>query len=107
MSFYGPSFREGWPLIPLLVGAAVLAAGNSAFGTAMVSRNQVWLSLLLNGIWGSSLILFSLRLVPLHGAQGLATAFLLAYVVHTVLQSFYWKSLRRRLRDASPEDSKL
>lgn len=96
MGLYGEGFRQGWPLVPLLAGAAVLAAANSAVGTAMVSRNQVWRAALYNAIWGVTLLAGALVWIPPYGARGLALALLAAYVVQTALQAVYFQQIASR-----------
>lgn len=103
MQLYGRGFREGWPLVPPLVAAAVLAAANSAVGAAMVSRNLIWRSALFNGIWGATLIAAARLLIPGYGARGLAWSLLVAYLVHTAVQASCW----RRLGKAVPEEDVL
>lgn len=89
MGLYGEGFGQGWPLVPLLAGAAVLAAANSAVGTAMVSQSRVWRAALYNAIWGVTLLAAALLWIPLFGARGLAAALVAAYLVHTALQVAY------------------
>jgi O-antigen/teichoic acid export membrane protein len=95
MGLYGAGFRPGWPLVPVLAGAAVLAAVNSAVGTAMVSRNRAWRAALYNAVWGATLLTASLVWIPSYGARGLAAALLAAYVVHTALQGAYVRQIQR------------
>lgn len=82
MRAYGTSFREGKPVLILLVIAAVLSSTATVCGLAIMSRHSVWWTYALNLIWAGSLILSALALVPRFGALGLAEAFLLAYVVN-------------------------
>lgn len=102
MQLYGAEFREGWPLVPPLVAAAVLAAANSAVGAAMVSRNLIWRPALFNAAWGATLIAAGRLLIPAYGARGLAWSLLAAYLVHTACQA----SCRRRLKAPREEEGR-
>lgn len=95
MGLYGEGFRQGWPLVGLLAGAAVLAAANSAVGTAMVSRSRVWRAALYNAIWGVTLLAAALLWIPPFGARGLAAALVAAYLVQTALQAAYLRHMQQ------------
>lgn len=95
MGLYGEGFRQGRPLVVLLAVAAVLAAANSAVGTAMVSRSRVWRAALYNAIWGVTLLAAALVWIPPFGARGLAGALIAAYLVHTALQAAYLRHIQQ------------
>lgn len=81
MSFYGPGFSEGWQVLLLLLGAAPFHAISKIASGALLGMNRAWWVLSVNLLWGVTILSLTLLLVPKFGVNGLATAFLSAYVV--------------------------
>ena len=103
MALYGPSFREGWLILVLLVTAApfhVLA--KIALG-ALLGMNRAWWVLGVNLLWGVTMLALTVWLAPAWGVRGLATAFLAAYSVLGILSVamvlFGSRSVVNRLSD--------
>lgn len=69
--------------------AGALTGVNHALGSVIMSRGNVWIGVVANSIWAVWLLLLALVLIPLHGVSGLATAWVGAYLVLTVIQAFY------------------
>jgi O-antigen/teichoic acid export membrane protein len=77
MDSYGPGFREGtWPLITLCATAVVFAAFWIVY-QSLLSRGQVMTIFWINVGWAATLLICE-WLWRSNGAQGLATAYLLA-----------------------------
>ncbi len=86
---YGSDFSQGFLILCILVSVAVLQAISSVIGQAIISTGAMWWALLFNGLWALTLIgLTNLWLAP-YQALGLAGAYFVAYLAHTVWQSFY------------------
>jgi hypothetical protein len=64
---------------PLLT--AGLLAVQTTVGQLLVASERLWLASAMNLGWGASYIFFTFMLVH-HGAMGMATARLLAYLAH-------------------------
>jgi Membrane protein involved in the export of O-antigen and teichoic acid len=89
---YGASYREAWPVLSLLAAVSLLAALNEANDRAFLASNRLWLSMANNA---AHLCLFApllLAFVPRFGAAGYATAYLIAFTLYVVLQT--WWSVR-------------
>lgn len=81
MGVYGPEFRDGWPLLVLLLAAAPLHGVSRIGMAALGAMNHAWWVLALNAGWGAALLSIALWLVPTMGAAGLAVAFLAAHAL--------------------------
>lgn len=102
MRSYGAGFEDGYWVLVLLVFSAILVAINQVVGQAIASRGKMWTGFLLNCLWGGALLGFSAWFVlNSYGAFGLAMAYLLAYLLHTLWQTLYvWHLIiRQRIVD--------
>lgn len=81
MTLYGVEFRDGWPLLILLVSTAPIHAMANMASTALLGMNRAWSIFGLNLIWGITMLVSALFLTPTWGAKGLAISFLAAYLV--------------------------
>ncbi len=79
MALYGPDFRDGWPILILLLAAGSLHAIAKIASGALYGMNKAWWVLLANLIWGGTLLFGTLLLLDGFGAVGLGIAFLAAY----------------------------
>lgn len=97
MRSYGEGFEEGYWVLVVLVFSAVLVAINQVVGQAIASRGKMWIGFLLNCLWGGALLGFSAWFVfNGYGSFGLAMAYLLAYLLHTLWQTLYVRRLINR-----------
>ena len=87
--FYGKGFNDFRPLIVLLV-AVVICAANNVVGQIIVSKGKMWIGFGVNVLRGFWLVLFTFLFVGHYrlGALGLAYAFLLSYILHSIVQGF-------------------
>lgn len=81
---FGKQFAGAESIIVILMLSVFLNVVNSTVGTALAGSGRMWTGTLMNLGWGVMLILSSLTLVPRLGGQGLAIAYLLAYLLHTI-----------------------
>lgn len=81
MGLYGRGFEEGWLAFILLLAAAPLHALSKIGTAALLGMNRAWSLLGVNLVWGATLLGLAVWLVPIHGAEGLAAAFMAAYAV--------------------------
>lgn len=89
MSSYGEGFIEGRNVLNILIITTVLISINSVVGQAMASKNKMWYAFSLNLIWAISILAASYYFNTRNsGALGLATAYLISYIIHTIAQ-FY------------------
>jgi O-antigen/teichoic acid export membrane protein len=89
LSGYGPGFASAATLVYLLAGASVVSCTADVVGQAIASAGRMWWGLLLNCIWAAALLTAASRLIPLHGARGLAEAVLFSYAVHALTVSLF------------------
>ncbi len=84
MKGYGPGFVEGWPVLVLVSLSAVPSAASSVLATLLLGAGRMWTALVLNCVW-AVVFLGCIGLRIGHGAQGLAMAYLISYLLHVVL----------------------
>ena len=96
MSVYGRDYREGWPIVVIMSFAMALNIINGICNQVVASLGKMWSGFVFTLGFGVTLAL-SARLWVSNGAFGLACAFLLAYLVHTLLQCTFSLLLLRRL----------
>ncbi len=90
MRSYGEGFEEGYWVLVLLVFSAVLVAINQVVGQAIASRGKMWVGFFFNFLWGGALLGFSVWFVSNgYGAFGLAMAYFISYLLHTLWVSIY------------------
>ena len=85
---YGESFDGMSKILILICLVGVLRVSGGAIGGLMASLNQMWWGVLFNMLWGASLIIGTLLLAD-RGAMGLAVAYLIAYLLHSVWGSVF------------------
>lgn len=93
MSTYGPGFSGGSMVLIISVYSAVLVAINHVVGQAIASEGKMWWGFLFNILWALSLFAGAYYLIPLFGAKGLAIAFFIAYLLHSIWQALYLKEI--------------
>jgi O-antigen/teichoic acid export membrane protein len=90
MKSYGKGFEQGQWILVCLAFTSVLVAVNSAVGQAIASKGFMWNGLLLNALWAVALLILSLILIRNgYGAIGLAFAYLISYILHSLWSSIY------------------
>lgn len=89
LKLYGSNFTSFLPLRILLV-AAVLQTINSILGQVIASKAKMWLGFAVNLFWGISFLTITYIFVEYLnlGALGLSYAFLLSYLLHSIVQGF-------------------
>ena len=90
MHMYGPAFENGSIVLVLLAVVSILVASNNVVGSAIVSSGAAWLGFLFNTLWAIALLAGAWLLIPRYGSAGLAWAFLIAYIAHSIWQSVYF-----------------
>lgn len=95
MSWYGPEFAHGWPVLLRLLAVAALFAVNGALGQLLSSSGRMWQAFALSAVW-AAVLLSAAWTWQFRGAWGLADAQLLSFAVYTALTGIYcWRQLRR------------
>lgn len=89
---YGPQYASAASFVTLLGPAMILASLSGVIGFAIAGVGKMWDGFLLNVLWGVSIVLLSLWLVPSYGGVGLASAFLGAYLIHFIGVIIYARS---------------
>jgi len=89
MSFYGEAYSEGFVVLQIIIISAGLAAINNVVGQAIMSMGKMWHGCGFNCIWGITYLAFAYQLIQSDGARGLAISSLIAFALHTILQSLY------------------
>lgn len=89
LKLYGNNFTSYLPLRILLL-AAVLQTVNSVLGQVIASKAKMWLGFGVNLFWGVSFLISAYIFVDYLnlGSLGLSYAFLVSYLLHSVVQGF-------------------
>lgn len=101
---FGNQYAASVPIIAVLMSTAFLNIVNNVVGTALVGSGRMWTGSLFNLAWAVTLIVATSFLVPTHGGMGLAFAYLIAYVLHSLWQMAY---LERKLAPTSITGQKM
>jgi O-antigen/teichoic acid export membrane protein len=83
IKLYGKSFEGGHWAIVLVVFTTVFSTISAHLGTYIVASGKMWIGFAINVGWAAVFILLSYLLVK-WGAEGLAGARLLAYILHFI-----------------------
>lgn len=86
---YGSEYSGAWQALLLMSLATFLLSAGAVIGQLLAGIGKMWQGLGLNAIWMVVLISSSYLLISDFGVTGLALAFVVAYVVHTVAQVTY------------------
>ena len=81
-SKYGGSYES--KVLIAVMSFTIVALYKQGLGRIFIVYDKMWYGFLDNVVWGALLIIFSSIFVK-HGALGIAIAFLLAYVITTIL----------------------
>ena len=80
MRLYGPEYSQGWPVLVVIVLAAMAAAILNLYGNLLAAFNRMWTNLTTNIVW--AIVYLAASSILLHyqfGALALAYGILLAY----------------------------
>jgi len=88
-TLFGRGFSGSAPVMALLMVSCFLMVVNNTVGTALAGSGRMWTGMAMNIGWAAVLVAGAYFMVPSMGAQGLAAAYLLAYLLHTVWQMLY------------------
>ena len=88
-ALFGKQFAGMEVLMVFLMAAAFLNIVNGVVGTALAGAGRMWIGAAMNFGWAMALILSTLSLVPRYGGLGLAMAYLMSYLLHTMWQMGY------------------
>jgi O-antigen/teichoic acid export membrane protein len=103
MKAYGDDFAAGRNVLILLVLSSVVSSTSNVIGQAIASLSRMWSNLGIGALWAAVQLASAYVLVRRFGASGLATAFLLSYIVHAVAVAAYtWYVLPRHLQSGHP-----
>ncbi len=80
MAAYGPAFRKGVIVLLLVIACACLTVVQLAFGHTLAAVEKMWGVAGFNFLWAAAYVVGAIAWVD-RGAQGLATARLLAHVL--------------------------
>jgi O-antigen/teichoic acid export membrane protein len=81
MSFYGDSFRSGWPTLVVVLCTAGLIAIHSPVAQIITASGNMWILFIMNAGWALIFVSATLLLVD-KGSIGLASARAISYVFH-------------------------
>jgi O-antigen/teichoic acid export membrane protein len=100
MMLYGPTFALHYRVLIVMALACVMIASNDVIGNAMISAGAIWWGFAFNLLW--AIIFLAVARVVIgynYGAVGLAFAYLVSYLFHTIGQLTYIITLERRKND--------
>lgn len=80
---FGAAYFPATSLVPWMCFAALLMAINSVIGNAIAGSGRMWHGLAINVFWLALFVIAGVFLVPGHGAEGLAVAFVVSYLALT------------------------
>lgn len=83
---FGDRFQNGSPVLALCLAAMVMGVVFNLADQSFFISGRMWLSLTFNLVWGIILLAVVVRLVPPHGASGLAVAFTISYSLVLILE---------------------
>jgi O-antigen/teichoic acid export membrane protein len=95
MVAYGPAFLSGRPVLVLLVISGILGACCQAVGHVLTTSGRMWPSFGFSCAWTLVFIAVLWQGVPRWGAVGLASAYVISYIVHALLLLAYTLPLLR------------
>lgn len=98
MSLYGDEFVASWSTLTVVLLTAGVVAATNPVGYILTAADRLWLAFVMNAGWAAVLLAATYALVKF-GALGVASARLLAYVVHatwTIWYAYYF--LRKGLK---------
>lgn len=98
MGLYGASFAPAWPVLVIVLATAGVFAVLAPSGQFIVASGKLWYGVVMNLAWGIGFIALAYALVK-HGAVGLASARLGAYMLHAMWSlGFVIRTIRQRSR---------
>ena len=90
-SLFGSNYTDNVTL-SILACSTIFTSMSNVVGLSITSRSLMWQGFLLNLIWAVLTISFSYVFIRFGmGAAGLASAVLIAYVIHTIISFLYLK----------------
>jgi O-antigen/teichoic acid export membrane protein len=95
MGLYGNDFAAHNVVLIIMAGTAVVITYNSVIGKSIASSGNMWYGLIFNLFWGIILLIGTYITVRYSfGAEGLAFAYLIAYLFHSIWQTIYLKEIK-------------
>ncbi|WP_375604952.1 oligosaccharide flippase family protein [Flavobacterium davisii] len=91
INMYGEKYSDAIvPIILMFVTSGFIAV-NNVIGQAIASKNMMWLGFYVNLLWAFVLIVCSYFFVVYfnYGAIGLSIAYLISYIIHTIVQFLF------------------
>lgn len=88
-ALFGRQFQGAAPLISVLMASTFLTIVNGTVGNAVSGSGRMWTGTAMNLFWAVALLGSARLLIPHYGGLGLAAAYLVSYVCHSVWQMTY------------------
>jgi len=104
MEMYGKEFGAAWHTLVVVLITAGLVAATTPVGNLFAAAERLWLAVLMNSGWAILFLVATLFLVK-WGALGVATARLIAYVIHVGWTLWFALSFLRAGKQSSPRGS--
>jgi O-antigen/teichoic acid export membrane protein len=93
MGQYGAAFTSGWPVLLVVLATVSLVALQTPIGNVIAASGRMWVGTAMNAGWGLVVIISAL-LLKSYGAFGLAAAFFIGYVVHSIWTFWFaWRTV--------------
>jgi O-antigen/teichoic acid export membrane protein len=100
MGLYGPGFAQGWPVMVLTMLSAGVLMIQGPMANHLIAASRMWAYFWAHVGWGIIFLTGTFLLVPAHGATGLATARLIAYIANGCLVvGFVWWYARQARKE--------
>ena len=96
MSFYGPAFSAKGPVLEVLLLSGALLAVQIPVGNLIAAFGRMWVGFFMNAAWAVCFLITARVLVSQGwGAQGLASAYLVAYIAHAAWTFWFASKILR------------
>jgi O-antigen/teichoic acid export membrane protein len=95
MTMYGPDYHGAWPTLIVVVLTGAVLTVMTPVGEVIAAAGHMWLGCLMNLGWAAAYVGATALLVP-KGSLGLASARLIAYIVHATWTFWFAFSVLKR-----------
>ncbi len=95
-SLYGKSFEGLNVIITISCATAIAHTVGNAAGNALMTAATIWPNFLLNMLWAVCLIVSGFFLIRIYGVMGIALSYLIAYLLHGFVMTFFALQLHKR-----------
>jgi O-antigen/teichoic acid export membrane protein len=93
LKIYGKSYSSGTSIFIVMVFSTIIQSIGSVTGIVIQSKGKMWMGLIINFIWGSTLLACVYGLVSKYGALSLSIGYSLAYFILNGISFYYLRRI--------------